>query len=77
MANLIFSEYYGATMSLTDDQLEIILDLYQEWCNAYDEIPEVDNIEDLKENGNLLDHAIYHAEIQDDNDELDFLEIYN
>ena len=77
MTTSIHSDYYGTTLELTDTQLETILDLYIEWCENDRLTPEAEGIETLKKCPNLLDHAIYHAEITDVDNEMEFLEIYN
>jgi hypothetical protein len=77
MTTSIHSEYYGTTLELTDTQLETILDLYIEWCEDSNQEPEVTDIDTLKEMPNSLDHAIWHAEVQDIDNELEFLEFYN
>jgi hypothetical protein len=77
MTTSIHSEYYGTTLELTDTQLETILDLYLEWCEDNKSQPEVEDIETMKEVPSTLDHAMYHAEITDIDNELEFLEFYN
>ena len=77
MSTSIHSEYYRTTLELTEYQLETILELYIEWCEKHDSKPEVTDIDTFEEQPNLLDHAIYHAEIVDTDNELEFLEIYN
>jgi hypothetical protein len=71
----IQSDYYEITFELTDTQLEIILNLYLEWCEKENEEPEISDITMFEEYPNLLDQAIYHAEMIDTDGDLEFLEL--
>ena len=56
--------YYEKDIELEDADLEILLDAYKAWCFKNKENPECTNISEMIDSTSVLEHVLYHAEIE-------------
>lgn len=65
---LYTSSYYEQSFEFSEDQIEMLLEIYGKWCELNNLKPEVEDVDSFKDDEVIRNHVLYHVELMKNNE---------